>query len=236
MEEFMENRISFLKKKRNIAVTALLACVVAVCLFTFAWFFNSRHVNTFAYIEQPTELAIKGPNQTVIEQLDLSKVDLSSETRKASLVFCVTGSVEKYKLELAYTTNVPFTYTIRPTKQTTENSEGSLIYVDKGATYYYPTDSAPLTDGTYINSDGSNPPNATDAKHAAAYGEYDRVQKHAEPLYCLYKGIVPKKQTAGESFTDYYILELSWSANDANHQKETDLVYLLAANDTQESE
>mgnify|MGYP004424391527 CR=1 FL=1 len=58
---------------------------------------------------------------------------------------------------------------------------------------------------------------ATEKYHSLNYGEYARVQEHAEPLYRISQEITAPP--------DYFILEITWTEVD---EKETDLIYLLA--------
>lgn len=231
----MKKEISFSNRKRNIVVLALIASVVVVCMVSYAWFYNNRHLSTFTHVESPSTLAIKGGNETTIEQIDLSTVDLSSDSHKASFVFCVTGSgSEDYKLELAYTTYVPFKYSICQTNQTKEQPTTGdfLTHKDNTGTYFYSTGGTPL-EGKYVNQD-MDTKIANDTKHQEAYDTYPigHVQKHAEPLYYLTEGITVRNfDSNNNKFVDYYILELTWEAGDVtDYPKETDLVYLLAAN------
>lgn len=229
----MEKKHSFssaLFKQTAIIVTSVIFIAVIGSL---AWFYASRSLHTYTHVERPSTLAIKGPNQTTVEQIDLSTVDLQDSNHQASFVFCVTGTkTESYKLELAYTTNVPFEYSVKKTTQSTESSGNDLQYTVGGKTYYYNKGGAKLS-GTFINKteDAKGKTVADLTKHAKAYDSYgtDKVQIHAEPVYYLLESQIPQ-DTIGD-FADYYILELNWSADTATtYQKETDLVYLLAAN------
>lgn len=236
----MGNEFSIRKNKMRIALSVLLTAILLVCLLCLAWFYNNRNIYTFAHVESPSTLAIKGYNQTTVEQISLSTVDLTNDSHQASFVFCITGSnIEKYDLELAYTTNVPFTYTIRPTTQVTDRpgSGDFLTYTsDDGTSYYYGTGEEELSQGKYVNknSEGIAETSGENDRHTAAYDAYDRnyVQKNAEPVYYLFEKNAVRDLNQS-NFVDYYILELTWNADIAtSHQKETDLVYLLAANST----
>lgn len=237
----MGNEFSIQKNKIRIALSVLLTAILLVCLLCLAWFYNNRNIYTFAHVETPSTLAIKGYNQTTVEQISLSSVDLTNDSHKASFVFCITGkNIAQYDLELAYTTNVPFTYRIRPTTQLKERPGAGdfLTYTsDDGTSYYYGTGEEELKNGLYVNknTDGTAVTDTgTSDRHTAAYDAYDRkyVQKNAEPVYYLFEKNSVRDSNKSD-FVDYYILELTWDATIAtNHQKETDLVYLLAENST----
>lgn len=230
-----------MKKRKRLSASALrlwaavlMVGIVAASLVTYAWFYNRRQLYMVTQIAAPSTLALKGPGQTTIEQLDLSDIKLNDGTQyTVDYVFCVTGTgVSSYLLELAHTTNIPFTYTIYKTEQKNE-SDGTgtwLTYTVGGTTYHYQKGNQVL--GNYINQGSDHL--ADNTKHEAAYDQYpaNYVQKNAEPLYFLCNEIT----STTAAFADYYILELTWNAADADtaarYAKETDLVYLMAENST----
>ena len=65
--------------------------------------------------------------------------------------------------------------------------------------------------------------------HEKTYGAYGSqfVQKNAEPLYWQSSPAITPA-AAGNMFTDYYILEVSWDSDKVTNNKETDMVYLTA--------
>lgn len=242
----MEKNFSDTPKKKKMAMIAIVLILALVCTGIYAWLYFNRTLTTYAHVEAPSTLAIMGPNQTTMEALDLSNVDLTNTTYKAQIVFCVTGSgTQKYKMELAYTTNVPFTYHIYKTTQTSAKPDESAdydnvcVYESAEGSFYYPYSAGDLQNGTYINAVSGNNNLAIQrgdagSKHDSAYdSEYSNVQKHAEPLYYLIKGIdAGEPDAATHQFADYYVLELTWDSEIAtSYMKETDLVYLLAETD-----
>ena len=81
--------------------------------------------------------------------------------------------------------------------------------------------------GKFLNTDDSKIANSS--LHDKSYGEYNSVQKNAEPLY--WQNTDPIQPTVGAndtSFVDYYILEVSWNSATIQNDKETDIVYLTA--------
>ena len=91
------------------------------------------------------------------------------------VVFCVysQGANEKYYLQLAHTTNIGFQYTIY---KASVQSDGEISYL--GNKY----SRGEALAGKYLNVD-SDSKYATNQYHETTYGNYDKVQQSAEPLY-----------------------------------------------------
>ncbi|MDD4849980.1 MAG: hypothetical protein PHO10_04705 [Gemmiger sp.] len=240
----MKNALHKWISQQKLRITAALLSVAAVTalLGSYAWFYNQRGLRTMTEVEAPYQLTIYGGNKTEITEIDLSGINLDSTTRKAHFVFCVSGtSTEAYEIELAHTTNVPFTYSIYKTTQKTEDQQvpGDILFNKSpdGKNYYYTLGESPLP-GHYINLGiASDLASTTDKAYEdtyKAYGSAATVQKRAVPLYYLLNNpITPPTLPAGETtFYDYYILEVSWDESlvKTGNQKETDLVYLMAQN------
>lgn len=220
-------------------VAALLSvALVVAALVSYAWFYSRRGLYTLTQVSEPYTLAIKGGNQTEIEQLDLSQIDLSNTTYQANFVFCITGSnTTPYVLELAHTTNIPFTYTLYKTTQLDSRPSDDTVVVyndpDSKKSFYYSKITANKLATTPINAGSGGVADST--QHDSTYGTAipsANVQNNAEPLYLLSNSITPGSiGSDAKTYADYYILELTWSSTDATaYPKETDLVYLMAEN------
>ena len=157
--------------------------------------------------------------------IDVTDPDIT----KKDFVFCVYSeeTVGSYKIQLAHTTNIDFTYTIYKASESEAAETGGVVYVDKYNTkHYYKKDTELL--GAYLNQDGETKI-ANDTLHDKSYGTYSSVQKNAEPLYWQStESITPTTATGEKGFVDYYILEVSWENGEVPNDKETDMVYITA--------
>ena len=137
------------------------------------------------------------------------------------MVFCVysQGANEKYYLQLAHTTNIGFQYTIY---KASVQSDGEISYL--GNKYSQDKELA----GKYLNVD-SDSKYATNQYHETTYGNYDKVQQSAEPLYwrSYEQETLPGEANANAPYVNYYILHISWDDTVQNN-KETDMIYLMA--------
>lgn len=210
-----------------------------------------------AKVNSPAKLSIKsGYNEDII-QFEMSGIDVGngSEDGSQDFVFCVEGEdVSRYNLQIAHTTNIPFTYTLY---RAHSDNAGTVEYKDKDQVPHYYTKAAKFVDsdnpnayGGYINAvevDGRLIANSnyteksyTDSNYSDGNGK-NHVQYYAEPLYWQSKASIQAKAMDGSiayneytgeenKFLNYYVLEVSWDAGDfpEGNDKETDLIYITA--------
>jgi hypothetical protein len=230
-----------LRQRLELAAAALLTVLLAVVLGTQAWLFHQRSLRTMTAINAPVNLSISAGDPTnASECIELGDIDVSKDGSK-DYVFSIHGTAsEKYILQLAHTTNIPFTYTISYAELLDDDDavpDDVVVYTAGDETYYYRkiASDAAVTDsqstievpGTWLNLNTTT--KLADATHhALTYGAYDNVQKNAEPLYWQSSPITPRSMVnnAEEKFCDYYILTITWSG--LKNDRETDLVYLMA--------
>lgn len=211
MRSGTKRTLSFLLKKRIIIPALFLAILLTAVVGTMAWLRFVRSLQTATQVVI-TELSLKGPNENTIP-IDLDGIDVSKDG-SASYVFGVrSNNVEKYWIQLGYTTNLELTYTVyQATKKAASDSspapEGSVL----------------IGDSRFIRSNMLNDDRLIRLKKetqtSATYGDYKNVQKNADPLYWQYGPVSIKKHE-----TQYFILNISWKAQ-PDKAKETDMIYL----------
>lgn len=149
--------------------------------------------------------------------MDLGDIDVEDGNSRSYVFGVKSNQSASYRLQLAHTTNIPFTYTIYPA--TTDISENVCIEYDKS--FYY---SKPL-DGAYLNLANESPRLVAETGEAAVlhqktYNGYSSVQTYAEPLYWQSAEPIP----ISPNVINYYVLVVRWESMKNN--KETDMVYL----------
>ena len=192
-----------------------LAAIVLILSIsgTLAWLSYVRNLQTATPIEKP-DIVIEGPNGETLDFIQLGDVDVTKDTSREYVFRIVTGKNSSYQIQLAYTTNLPFSYAIYPASKT--SADGSSHSVTEGDnTYYYGSD--PLTGTTYQN----------DKTFGATYDPSDqgRVQSAANPKYWQ-SNPVSQQETQ-----TYYVLVVSWDEGLTNN-KETDMIYLTVTDIT----
>lgn len=218
------------RKKLYYSIAALVVVAVLLVGFSFAWFFNKTDMATLMPIKEPSNITILGPNGSELTSLDLNytAADKNGNTVTVRRVICVQSAADKFKLEIAHTTNLKgLTFKLYPV-----SSNGTDSVTDSGYTYSY--NAANPIEGTYINLDHEKDYKyANTSKHNNNYGDYQSVQTHAEPLYWLTsqplnadKSTVENQVTIDgvQNHRTYYVCEVTWTET----TKETDIFYILA--------
>lgn len=202
-----------MSRKKTLHFPRLLLAALAVVIMlltaagTLAWLSYERTVQTVTTVQMPT-LSLKGSSDNTLP-IDIGEIDVSTAGSKASMFRVVSNPGTSYLVQLAHTTNIPFTYVIYPVFE-----EGANQITEDGTSYRYGT----ALRGDYLNRSDSI---ADSSLHSATYGSYANVQKNAEPLYWQSETQVSNEST-GE---DFYVLVVSWG-NGMENDKETDMIYL----------
>lgn len=218
------------KRKKGAVASVILALTAVAVVPVIAWFYYQRSMQTMTKINLPYALQIGEGKANDITQLELNNIDVTQSDHK-DVVFCVFGrQSETYRLQLAHTTNIGFTYEIYPakTKQESGLKETASYLGDK----FYFNPGAPV-DGSYLNQN-QNPESgyANNPLHSKTYGNYSNVQRSAEPLYWQNKTdgkqlTLPTQVDDTGYYINYYVLRISWG-NTIQNNKETDMIYLMA--------
>ena len=218
------------KRKKRAVVSVILALTAVVVVPVIAWFYYQRSMQTMTKINLPYALQIGAGKAYDIRQLELNNIDVTQSGHK-DVVFCVFGrQSETYRLQLAHTTNIGFTYEIYPAKKTRESGlEETASYL--GDKFYF-NPGAPV-EGSYLNQN-SESGYANGSLHGKTYDSYptSTVQKSAEPLYWQNKTdgkqlTLPAQVDDTGYYINYYVLRISWG-NTIQNNKETDMIYLMA--------
>lgn len=223
---------------------AVLAVIVLLIGLSLTWFVNNKALSTIGKVQGPATLKIKGPNQTALEQIDLTGDDDKDTTTKDAdgketvirkRAFCVESQGKGFELQIANTTNIEGliikVYRAEVTGDTEQEIAAADVVGRDGLNNYYAWKKKAEVDGfTFINKDDSTGI-ATSDKDAKNYdpqtfGEYAKVQKNARTLY-RYKEIgVKDLDDTSETGATKYIIECSWPK--ATNIKESDVVYIIA--------
>ena len=194
----------------------VLVTLASAAVGTLGWLRFSRSLQTITQIQIPV-LSIHGSAQDILA-MNLGDIDVTTGTQREYVFGIKSDQDAQYQLQLAHTTNIPFTYTIYPAAESNSPPDG-LYMVESGKYYSYDT---PLSGG-YLNMRNGI---ATNQYHADTYGSYseEHVQERAQPLYWQSADFtfIPSNQI------NYYVLVVSWNPPLKN-DKETDMVYLTVS-------
>lgn len=191
----------FPKKPVRFAPVLIAVLAAAVLLSalggTMAWLRYARSLHTLARIQVPS-MTLTGPQGESTLPVALGDMDLSQAGSKESIFRIASNKGTHYILQLAHTTNLPLKYTIYKLSSASDPSSGTALA------------------GSYRNLNGSL---ADGTLHSATYGNYNQVQKNAQPLYW-------QSEVQTSSGEEFYVLVVTWNAGANN--KETDMIYITA--------
>lgn len=217
-------------QKYQLILALIATALLAVMVGTQAWLTYVRRLQTAAVVDMPN-LIIQGPLDSDTAPLELGDIDVTNGTSR-QYVFSITATnADYYKLQLAHTTNIPFTYTIYSAQMKQLGGSGTHEIVVGNYTYCYTRTPEGALPGGYLNAGDAG--KASNALHEQTYGAYSNVQQNAEPLYWQSNPAV-KVTDPTDIQRDYYVLDISWK-NGLKNNKETDMVYLtveVVENDT----
>lgn len=213
----LKEKFNKLEKSKKIQLIAaiLLTVAVIIAMPTLAWFSYQRQIATMAKINSPAKLTIKSGHNEDIIQFQMSGIDVGDGKTAGSkpFVFCVEGEdIETYNLQIAHTTNIPFTYSLYKAHS---DENGVIDYEGVDGTYHYSLAEQFMDDasyatrgvyGGYINDSGNEKRIIADGNYAeksyddADYntigsGNQKHIQRYAEPIYWQTKEAVHSNGT-----------------------------------------
>lgn len=209
----------FWKSPRFLVIALALAILLTAAVGTLAWlkYIRSLQTVTLVHVSDHYLLGPDGSNATAI---NLGNIDVS-EPGSRFYAFGVKSYQPSYRFQLAYTTNIPFTYTIhRAIKASSPIGDYSNLHSEGRFTFYYTGTALP---GFYLNKkvDGDRII-ADDTRHQVSFGSSVPAQRYAEPVYWQSDDI---DRLDSVNITDYFVMEVTWSESIPN-DKETDMIYL----------
>ena len=158
-------------QKIQIIMASLLTLLLLIGVPAYAWFSFSTKVETLTKVKAPTTLDIRSGHAYSIQYFSLSDIDVTDDDDNGDghkdYIFTVkAGNSSAYDIQLAHTTNIPFTYTLYRASElgdsTTLNSEPSgniatFDYFDENTSstiiYYYGYASNTAVTETRVNTE-----------------------------------------------------------------------------------
>lgn len=232
------------RQKAEFSVASLLSIAFLIALPVYAWFAQNRNLETLTKIQEPGDIIIRSgraisPDEAdPIVNFEMQDIDIEAIYKgdPQRFVFSVKpGDYNtKYDLQLAHTTNIPFTYTLYRAsevdvtlltpdqidtriKEASSSATALTLYHPRGdttrKTYYQINGSAitmtplNLDAGTYGRYIAKN----NDAYYDKTYVEgVDAPELYAIPVYLQTTGDNYITHPESSGAYDYFILELSW--------------------------
>ncbi|MGN0615475.1 hypothetical protein [Ruminococcus flavefaciens] len=118
------NKFKKMDKRQKVEVVAasILSAALLISLPTYAWFASNKNLETITKIKEPGEMMIRAGRTIKTDEADpivnfeLNDINIESisEGKPQLFIFSVSPGDNKlgYRIQLAHTTNIPFTYKI----------------------------------------------------------------------------------------------------------------------------
>ena len=137
-------------KKVQVIMASLLTVFLLIAIPTFAWFSFSSRVETLTKIKAPTTLDIKAGHTYSVEYVDLSDIDVTDVDGEGNghkdYIFAVKADDSSaYDIQLAHTTNIPFTYTLYRASELGDSTTLNAVPSGNVATFDYYDESTKQT-------------------------------------------------------------------------------------------
>ena len=240
----MKTNSKYKKQKRRLIMSGAALVISGLLLVvSYAWFYTQREMSTAAWIKAPVVLDIRAGNNQDIKYLDMGNIEVGETAGSKDYVFCVYGKpVDNYSLQLAYTTNIAFHYDVY---RADLSENGDIVFQSpEGGARFKIASNTPVIKGLSMNEiKAQNSSPSKYQSHSLSYRDENTgdivdgnmVQANNEPLYFLaeedgVKVMKPHNISKDSTyFLDYYVIRVSWKAEEVHNDKETDIVYLTAS-------
>lgn len=224
-----------LVQRIEFSAAMVLSLALVIGLPVYAWLANNKSLETMTKIMEPGEIIIRSGNEESVEYFALQDIDIESiaSGTPQKFVFSVKpggyNNNVKYGLQIAHTTNIPFTYSIYKAAEDDTDLTGMTedqiedwvgnndlaIYNKKNnksdPMYYKKVGDA--LDMVTLNPDstyGRILGDKTNWTYGQTYdGDGDDPELYAVPVYLQTRDDLFHPETAPGDY-DFYILELGW--------------------------
>lgn len=236
MESMDNDRQQLQWQKRQLILALVVSCLLAGVLASLAWLNHSRQLQSATRVYVPSLWLdnVHGKNAMNLGEIDVMVKEDGRLCRRYVFAVC-SNSPDSFRIQLAYTTNVPFTYTFFKAAENDSRAGEKCVTVQaEGTEYGYYYGSTGLGGNPHQNIEatyhgyGVNPDVGPDSTE---YIDYSKVHADANPTYWISEPQMFSGHQAGSSYVEYYVLEVTWPSTQTN-TKETDMVYLMVQNVT----
>ena len=251
------------KLSLSVRIQLVIAVLCTLAIPVYAWFAHQNRIEALSKVKEPPSINIASGGEDPALYITLENIDVNTVDHEKFVVFSVEpGKYSAYDIQLAHTTNIPFTYELYRVKQ--DDEHGTIEYIDHTINveeemkllYSIMTGAAGTTTGgmvplTPINQvDGTNRILGSESK-LERYGRmnydsnYDDVNQYVKPIYSVARQIPQLSYGDDDSGErDYFAIKITWQVdsninesssdywNYAFNNKETDLIYISAKQST----
>lgn len=256
----------FKKLSLLVKIQLVIALICTVSIPAFAWFAYLDRIETLSKIKEPPVINLASGGEDPALYITLDNIDVTNGTEKYIVFSVEPGKYAAYDIQLSHTTNIPFTYQLYRVKEEENGTIEYMDHTrdangdETELLYSVISDAEGTTSGEIILTD-FNPDNSSTGRilgdetelvaiNRRNYADTDEVNQYVKPLYSLARRIPQLNDDIDDSSDrDYFAIKITWiQGNDGNpyndstywnyafNNKETDIIYISAKQNTYEEE
>ena len=245
-----------------VKVQLIIAILCTMAVPAFAWFVYQDRIETFSKIKEPPSINLASGGDDPALYISLENIDVSKSTVKYIVFSVEPGKYSAYDIQLSHTTNIPFTYELYRIQEDENGMIEYIDHTrDVNAeetTIKYKIMTMPEGTAAWkVELKDINPDEKTTGRTLGVendlnkynrknYADTDNVNQYVKPIYSVARRIPQLNENEdGSSARDYFAIKLTWTQgannltesnanywNNAYNNKETDLIYISAKQNT----
>ncbi len=241
-----------LSVKIQLVIAILFTAAIPVC----AWFARQSRIEAMSKVKEPPSINLASGGDDPALYINLENIDVTKSMEQYVVFSVEPGKYPAYDIQLTRTTNIPFTYELYRVKETEDGTIEYIGHSDDGngnistSVLKYSKIAENALTLTNINPDNGTTGRVLGDENGLAvdrrnYKNLDTVDQYVKPLYSVARHI-PKLTNDGSENRDYFALKMTWNKkidpaeseywNYAFNNKETDIVYISAVQNTPPNE
>ena len=245
-----------------VKVQLIIAILCTMAVPAFAWFVYQDRIDTFSKIKEPPSINLASGGDDPALYISLENIDVSKSTVKYIVFSVEPGKYSAYDIQLSHTTNIPFTYELYRIQEDEygmiEYIDHTRDVNAEETTIKYKIMTMPEGTAAWkVELKDINPDEKTTGRTLGVendlnkynrknYADTDNVNQYVKPIYSVARRIPQlNEKEDGSSARDYFAIKLTWTQgannltesnanywNNAYNNKETDLIYISAMQNT----
>ena len=245
-----------------VKVQLIIAILCTMAVPAFAWFVYQDRIETFSKIKEPPSINLASGGDDPALYISLENIDVSKSTVKYIVFSVEPGKYSAYDIQLSHTTNIPFTYELyriqEDDKGLIEYIDHTRDVNAEEMTIKYKIMTMPKGTAAWkVELKDINPDKKTTGRTLGVendlnkynrknYADTDNVNQYVKPIYSVARRVPQLNENEdGSSARDYFAIKITWTQgannstesdanywNNAYNNKETDLIYISAKQNT----
>lgn len=245
-----------------VKVQLIIAILCTMAVPAFAWFVYQDRIETFSKIKEPPSINLASGGDDPALYISLENIDVSKSTEKYIVFSVEPGKYSAYDIQLSHTTNIPFTYELyriqEDDKGLIEYIDHTRDVNAEEMTIKYKIMTMPKGTAAWkVELKDINPDKKTTGRTLGVendlnkynrknYADTDNVNQYVKPIYSVARRVPQLNENEdGSSARDYFAIKITWTQgannltesdanywNNAYNNKETDLIYISAKQNT----